>query len=177
MAELRTIARPYAEAAFGLARDEGALASWSDALVAMAAVAGASEMADLIGNPALPPARLAELVASALPGLSPSQRQFITVLAENERLSAMSEISAMFEILRNEAEQVLAAEVSSAFPLTDAQIADVVALLERKHGKKVKVNVVVDPALIGGVSIAIGDEVFDASVRGKLARMATALTN
>ena len=83
----------------------------------------------------------------------------------------------MFEILRNEAEQVLAAEVSSAFPLTDAQIADVVALLERKHGKKVKVNVVVDPALIGGVSIAIGDEVFDASVRGKLARMATALTN
>jgi F-type H+-transporting ATPase subunit delta len=61
--------------------------------------------------------------------------------------------------------------------MSDAQIADMVGLLERKHGKKVKVNVVVDPALIGGVSIAIGDEVFDASVRGKLARMASALTN
>jgi F-type H+-transporting ATPase subunit delta len=177
MAELRTIARPYAEAAFGLARDEGTLASWSVSLSAMARVASAPEMTDLVGNPALSSVRLADLVASAIPDVSPSQRQFLQVLAENERLPALGEVSAMFEILRNDAEKVLAAEVTSAFPMSDAQIADMVGLLERKHGKKVKVNVVVDPALIGGVSIAIGDEVFDASVRGKLARMASALTN
>jgi F-type H+-transporting ATPase subunit delta len=177
MAELRTIARPYAEAAFSLARDEGTLASWSVSLSAMARIASASEMTDLVGNPALPSARLADLVASAIPDVSSSQRQFLQVLAENERLPALGEVSAMFEILRNDAEKILAAEVTSAFPMSDAQIADMVGLLERKHGKKVKVNVVVDPALIGGVSIAIGDEVFDASVRGKLARMASALTN
>jgi F-type H+-transporting ATPase subunit delta len=99
------------------------------------------------------------------------------VLAENERLSALSEISAMYESLRNDAEKVVSAEVTSAYPMSEAQINDVTAVLEKKHGKKVKVSVVVDPALIGGVSIAIGDEVMDASVRGKLSRMASALTN
>lgn len=177
MAELRTIARPYAEAAFGLAKDENAFAAWSDALASMAALASAPEMQNLVGNPALPPAKLADLVASAVPSISKSQKEFLHVLAENERLLALSDIGAMFELLRNEAEKVLSAEVTSAFPMTDAQVADVTALLEKKHSKKVKVSVVVDPALIGGVSIAIGDEVTDASVRGKLSRMASALMN
>jgi len=177
MAELRTIARPYAEAAFGLAKDENGFGPWSDALSAMAAVVAAPEMKMLIGNPALAPARLAELIASAIPALSKSQKDMLNVLAENERLVALTEISAMYESLRNEAERVLSATVSSAYPMTDAQIADVTGLLEKKHGKKVKVSVVVDPDLIGGVSIAIGDEVMDASVRGKLARMQSALTN
>lgn len=99
------------------------------------------------------------------------------MLAENERLAALTEISAMYETLRNEAERVLAAEVTSAYPMSDAQVAEITGLLEKKHGKKVKVSVSVDPELIGGVSIAIGDEVMDASVRGKLARMQSALTN
>jgi F-type H+-transporting ATPase subunit delta len=177
MAELRTIARPYAEAAFGLAKEENAFAAWSEALSAMAAVVAAPEMKALIGNPALAPVRLAELIASAVPGLSKSQRDLLSVLAENERLAALTEISAMYETLRNEAERVLAAEVTSAYPMSDAQVAEITGLLEKKHGKKVKVSVSVDPELIGGVSIAIGDEVMDASVRGKLARMQSALTN
>ena len=177
MAELRTIARPYAEAAFGLAKEENAFAAWSEALSAMAAVVAAPEMKALIGNPALAPARLAELTASAAPGLSKSQKDLLSVLAENERLAALTEISGMYETLRNEAERVLAAEVTSAYPMSDAQVAEITGLLEKKHGKKVKVSVVVDPDLIGGVSIAIGDEVMDASVRGKLARMQSALTN
>lgn len=177
MAELRTIARPYAEAAFGLAKEENAFAAWSEALSAMAAVVAAPEMKALIGNPALAPARLAELIASAAPGLSKSQKDLLSVLAENERLAALTEISAMYETLRNEAERVLAAEVTSAYPMSDAQVAEITGLLEKKHGKKVKVSVNVDPELIGGVSIAIGDEVMDASVRGKLARMQSALTN
>lgn len=177
MAELRTIARPYAEAAFGLAKEENAFAAWSEALSAMAAVVAAPEMKALIGNPALAPARLADLIASAAPGLSKSQKDLLSVLAENERLAALTEISAMYETLRNEAERVLAAEVTSAYPMSDAQVAEITGLLEKKHGKKVKVSVSVDPELIGGVSIAIGDEVMDASVRGKLARMQSALTN
>ena len=177
MAELRTIARPYAEAAFGLAKDENAFGPWSEALSAMARVVAAAEMKSLIGNPALSPARLAELIAAAAPGLSKSQKDLLSVLAENERLVALAEISAMYETLRNEAERVLAAEVASAYPMSDAQVAEITALLEKKHGKKVKIAVSVDPELIGGVSIAIGDEVMDASVRGKLARMQSALTN
>lgn len=177
MAELRTIARPYAEAAFGLAKDENAFGPWSEALSSMATVVAAPEMKALVGNPALPATKLTDLIASAVPSLSKSQKDMLGVLAENERLSALSEISAMYESLRNEAERVLSAEVTSAYPMSDAQISDVTALLEKKHGKKVKVSVVVDPALIGGVSIAIGDEVMDASVRGKLSRMASALTN
>lgn len=177
MAELRTIARPYAEAAFGLAKEENAFAAWSEALSAMAAVVAAPEMKALIGNPALAPARLAELIASAAPGLSKSQKDLLSVLAENERLAALTEISGMYETLRNEAERVLAAEVTSAYPMSDAQVAEITGLLEKKHGKKVKVSVNIDPELIGGVSIAIGDEVMDASVRGKLARMQSALTN
>ena len=97
MAELRTIARPYAEAAFGLAKDENAFAAWSDALASMAALASAPEMQNLVGNPALPPAKLADLVASAVPSISKSQKEFLHVLAENERLLALSDIGAMFE--------------------------------------------------------------------------------
>ena len=177
MAELRTIARPYAEAAFALAKQENALAHWSESLSGLAQVVAAPVMHELIGNPSLPIEKLVDVIATAMPSLSKSEREMLKVLAENERLAALSEISAMYETLRNEAEKVVSAEVTSAYPMNEAQIADLTALLEKKHGKKVKVSVVVDSALIGGVSIAIGDEVFDASVRGKLSRMATSLMN
>ncbi len=177
MAELRTIARPYAEAAFGIAQEEKALAHWSESLSGLAKLAAADEMQALIGNPAVPASKLVELMASALPSLSKSERDMLAVIVENERVAALPEISAMFEELRNQAESTLSAQVTSAFPMSEAQVAELTKLLEQKHGKKVKASVAVDPELIGGVSIAIGDEVFDASVRGKLARMATALMN
>lgn len=177
MAELRTIARPYAEAAFALAKQENALAHWSESLSGLAQVVATPAVHELIGNPALSTEKLVDLIAAALPALSKSEREMLKVLAENERLTALSEISGMYEGLRNEAEHVISAEVTSAYPINDAQVAELTALLEKKHGKKVKVSVVVDPALIGGVSIAIGDEVFDASVRGKLSRMAISLMN
>lgn len=177
MAEPRTIARPYAEAAFGLASQEKALAHWSEVLGALAVVASAPEVRELMGNPLVSAQRISELIASTLPSVSDAQRQMVQVLAENERLGVAGEISILFEELRNQAESTLAARVTSAFPMTDAQVGELVHLLEGRHGKKVKVSVTVDPALIGGVSIAIGDEVLDASVRGKLTRMASALTN
>lgn len=177
MAEMRTIARPYAEAAFLIAQEENSLAHWSQSLAGLAQIASASEIAELVGNPAVPAGKLVELMSSAVPNISKSERDMLVLMAENERISALPEVSHMFEELRNQAESVLSAEVTSAFPLSGAQVVDLTKLLEQKHGKKVKVSVAVDPELIGGVSIAIGDEVFDASVRGKLARMATALMN
>ena len=101
----------------------------------------------------------------------------MTVLAQNERLAVLPEIADVYEALRNDFEGVLDARIASAYPLSEQQVADVVATLEGKYGRKVKATVSVDPDLIGGISIRIGDEVMDASVRGKLAQLAVALMN
>jgi F-type H+-transporting ATPase subunit delta len=175
MAESLTIARPYAEAAFKLACEQGALASWSDALRRIATVVADPLARELIGTPQLSAAQVASLVADTSGELGPEQRNFVQVLAENERLAVLPDIAAQFEALRNGFEGVLDAQVSSAFPLSDAQVSEIVALLAAKHGRQVKVTVTVDPDLIGGVSIRVGDEVTDASVRGKLAQLASAL--
>lgn len=175
MAESLTIARPYAEAAFKLAVELGALPAWSDALARLAVVACAEESQGVIGNPAVTASQVASLFADVAGQLSSEQRNFVQVLAENERLVVLPEIVSQFEALRSAHENVLDAQVSTAFPLSDAQLAEIVATLEAKHGRKVKASVQVDPELIGGVSIRIGDEVSDASVRGKLAQLAGAL--
>ncbi|MFT3800876.1 MAG: F0F1 ATP synthase subunit delta [Burkholderiaceae bacterium] len=176
MAESLTIARPYAEAAFKLAREQNDLAGWSDALDRLTAVAQASASLDLIGNPNLAAEQVASLVADAAGQLSPQQANFVKVLAQNERLSVLPEIAQMYRQLRHQHEQVLDAEVTSAYPVSEQQAADIRGVLEAKYGKKVEITTRVDPELIGGVSIRIGDEVIDASVRGKLDQLATALT-
>lgn len=175
MAESLTIARPYAEAAFKLAREMGALPAWSDALGRLAAVASNRVALELVGNPELTVAQVASVVADTAGQLSPEQRNFVQVLAENERLAVLPEIAGQFEALRNAHEGVLDAQVSSAFPLSEAQLADIIGALQSKYGCQVKVGVSIDPDLIGGISIRIGDEVLDASVRGKLAQLASAL--
>jgi F-type H+-transporting ATPase subunit delta len=175
MAESLTIARPYAEAAFKLARERGALPAWSDALGRLAAVASNRVALELVGNPELTVAQVASVVADTAGQLSPEQRNFVQVLAENERLAVLPEIAGQFEALRNAHEGVLDAQVSSAFPLSEAQLAEIIGALQSKYGCQVKVGVSIDPDLIGGISIRIGDEVLDASVRGKLAQLASAL--
>jgi len=177
MAESLTIARPYAEAAFKLARDLGALPSWSDALARLAAVASNDVARELIGTPQLSVTQVAALIADAAGQLSAEQSNFVHVLADNERLSVLPEIASQFEGLRNEFEGVVDAQISSAFPLSGAQVDDIVATLRGKYGRQVKATVTIDPELIGGVSIRVGDEVMDASVRGKLAQLADALKN
>ena len=175
MAESLTIARPYAEAAFKLACETGALPAWSEALGRLAVVAGTEVARELVGNPRLGTEQVAALIADAAGQLGPEQVNFVRVLAENERIGVMPEIASAFEALRNAHEGVVDARVSSAYPLTDAQLADIVATLEQKFGAKVKASVKVEPELIGGVSIRAGDEVIDASVRGKLAQLAGAM--
>ena len=139
-------------------------------------------MEECIGNPRLGAAELAQLcvdVASSAGklDLSADQRNFVRVLADNDRLIVLPEISGLFEELKHGHEGVKDAEISSAFALDEATLKNLVADLERKFGCRIKATVKVDAELIGGVRIAVGDEVIDASVRGKLAAMATALKN
>ncbi|MGE3864646.1 MAG: F0F1 ATP synthase subunit delta [Burkholderiaceae bacterium] len=175
MAESLTIARPYAEAAFKLAQEQNALPSWSDALSRLATVAGTDVARDLIGNPRLNTAQIAGVLADVSGQLSPEQKNFVQVLAENERLAVLPEIADLFEAQRNGFEGVLDAQIGSAYPLTPQQVDEIVAALAAKYGRRIKAAVHVEPELIGGVSIRVGDEVIDASVRGKLAQMAGAL--
>ena len=176
MAESLTIARPYAEAAFDTAQQHDGLPAWGDALSRLAAVVSQPQAAQLIGDPRITPQQVADVIADVARGLSAEQRNFVRVLADNERLTVLPQIAQLFSDLHNRHAGVLDAHVTSAFPLTDVQVFEIRTALEQKHGCRVQVSVEVDPALIGGVSIRIGDEVMDASVRGKLAQLATALT-
>ncbi len=177
MAENVTIARPYADAAFELARGAGALGPWSDALDRLASVAADANMRACINDPKLSADQLAKLVLDVAGNLSAEQQNFIRVLVDNERLLVLPEIRDLFVALKNEHEGVLEAEIASAFPLDDATLASLKSDLEARFKAKLNVQVHIDPELIGGVRIAVGDEVIDASVRGKLANMAAALKN
>jgi F-type H+-transporting ATPase subunit delta len=177
MAENVTVARPYAEAAFELAKSGGALAAWKSALERMAAAAADAQMVECIADPRVSPAALAELFLGVAGDLSAEQRNFASVLVDNRRLEVLPEISALFAELKNAQEGTREAIVSSAFALDDGQVKNLVADLERKFGCKVKASVELAPELIGGVRIALGDQVIDASVRGKLNAMAVSLKN
>lgn len=178
MAENVTIARPYAEAAFKLALETGTLAQWADALMRMAAAAAEPEVRGVLSNPLRSASDRASIFLSTVPGdLSEDQRGFAQVLGQNGRLSLLPEVHDMFVTLKNAQESVKAAHITSAFALDDGALAKLVADLEQRFGCKLQTEVSVDAELIGGVKIAVGDQVIDASVRGKLAAMATALQN
>ena len=176
MAEPSTIARPYAEAAFKLADSQGKLADWSAALANLAAVAADARVRAAVGDPNLSAAKVAGMFISILSGkLSAEAENFVRVLAENGRLDVVTEIREQYEALKNEREGVVEAEVISAFEMEQAQVADLVARLEKKTGRKVRAKVSVDKSLIGGVKVVIGDKVIDGSARAQLGALEIAL--
>ena len=176
MAEPSTIARPYAEAAFRLADAQGKLADWSVALANLSAVAADGRVRAAVGDPNLSDAKAAGLVISILAGkLSGDAENFVRVLAENGRLGVVTEIRAHYEALKNEREGAVEAEIYTAFEMNPAQLADLVARLEKKTGRKVRARVSIDKALIGGVKVVIGDKVIDGSARAQLAALENAL--
>jgi F-type H+-transporting ATPase subunit delta len=176
MAEPSTVARPYAEAAFKLADAGNALAKWSEMLGALAQVAQDERMRRAVADPNLSDAQVAGLFISILSGrLNGEAENLLRVLAENKRMELLPEIRAQFEVLKNEREGVVEAEVHSAFELTDAQVADLVQRLERTTGRKVRAQVRVDKELIGGVKVVLGDKVIDGSARAQLGALETAL--
>lgn len=175
MAEIATIARPYAEAAFRLARERRVLPAWSDALSRLAQVADDPQAGALIGNPNIAPAQVEELFRAA-GGTDAEVGNFVHLLAENGRLACMSAIAAQFNTLKQGEEGVKEGVIHSAFPLDDAQLRDLQTLLEGRFGR-LQLSVAVDPTLIGGVKVVVGDQVLDTSVSGKLAAMRSALNS
>src|SRR5204863_3908092 len=169
MAEPTTVARPYAEAAFKLADEAGELAKWSEMLAALAQVGEDARVRRAVADPSLSDAKVAGIFISILAGkLNSEAENFVRVLAQNGRLELLPDIREQFEVLKNEREGVVEAEVQSAFELSPAQLAELVQRLEKKTGRKVRTHVVVDRELIGGVKIVLGDKVIDGSVRAQL---------
>jgi F-type H+-transporting ATPase subunit delta len=172
MAELATIARPYAEAAFEIARDANALPAWSDMLRFAASVVRDPRVAEALDNPRLDAAAKESLLLS-IGGdrFTGEARNFIRVLVESERVALLPHISAMFDALKNDAEATAKATIESAFELSDAQVAELRDALEKRFGKKIDATVTVNPELIGGARVTVGDAVLDGSVQAKLASM------
>ncbi|HEY8102025.1 MAG TPA: F0F1 ATP synthase subunit delta [Burkholderiaceae bacterium] len=176
MAELATIARPYAEALFRVAKS-GNLSAWSDLVSEMAHVAAHPDVQALSHNPNVSHKLVADTFQVLLKSpLNAEAKNFINMLVENGRLTLLPEIGAQFHVLKNAQEGAADAEISSAFALSDAQVKELVATLEKKFGRKLNPSVSVDNSLIGGVRVVVGDEVLDTSVRAKLQQMHVALT-
>jgi F-type H+-transporting ATPase subunit delta len=177
MAELATIARPYAEALFRVAKS-GNLAAWSDLVSEMAAVAAHPDVKAFAANPKLSDQQVVDTFLSLVKSdVGAEAKNFVSMLVENGRLALLPEIGTQFHALKNASEGAADAEITSAFELTDAQVNDLVATLEKKFGRKLRPSVKVDNALIGGVRVAVGDEVLDTSVRAKLQQMYVALAS
>ena len=176
MSELSTLARPYAEAVFRLAQDENDLAGWSSRLQSLALIVADAQVARLIADPAVAADRVAGLIVEvAGSDLGERGSNFVKVLAENDRLLLLPEIGVQFETLKADAEGTLEATITSAQELSQAQLDELVAGLKARFNRAVNVQVAVDPELIGGAVIAIGDQVMDGSVKGRLQRMSFAL--
>jgi F-type H+-transporting ATPase subunit delta len=176
MAELTTIARPYAEAAFRIARDANALPVWSEMLRFLGDVATDPQAAAALDNPKLTAGdKTALLLSIAGERLDATGRNFVRVLVDADRVAVLPQIRALFEELKNDADGVAKARIDSAFPLSDAQTAELTAALEKRFGRKIEATVNVDPALGGGARITVGDTVIDGTIEAQLAQMATQL--
>lgn len=176
MAELATIARPYAEALFKAVAPNDAVAV-SGQVAALAQVAANEQVRQFADNPKVSAAQVYDLISSVTKiGLGDAAKNLLRAVIDNGRLAALPELATQFHALVNSRSGVSDATVYSAFPIEPAQLADVVATLEKRFARKLNATVVVDPALIGGIRVVVGDEVLDTSVAARLEQMKVALT-
>ena len=177
MAELSTIARPYAEAAFEIAREKNALPSWSRMLSLVASVASDARMRAALASPKLGDAEKESLFLSvAGEALDADARSFVRVLIESDRIALAPQVLEIYEQRRHDAEGVATARIESALPVSEQELAGIKSALERRFKRKIEANVEVNAALIGGARITVGDTVIDDSVLGKLTAMKNQLT-
>ena len=178
MAEKSTIARPYAEAIFALAKEQSELKAWSDMLSSLAAVAGDETMQAMISNTNVGKNQLADLMLDVCGSeLSEQGKNLVKVLTENRRLSLLGEIAAQYEVLRAEEEKTIEAEVVSAFEVSDAQQKQIAEKLKARLGREVSLSCRVDPSLLGGAIIKAGDLVIDGSTIGQIQKLSIELTH
>jgi len=176
MAEVSTLARPYAEAVFRIADAGGKLGEWSAMLSNLAHVSANPAISAVIHDPNQSAPKVAGTIIHVLSGkLTGEAENLVRVLAENRRLELLPEIASQYETLKNEREGVVEAQITSAFPLADAQLAELVSGLEKRTGKRVKPLVSIDSELIAGVRVVIGDKVIDGSARAQLTALEAAL--
>lgn len=178
MAELITVARPYAEAVFRLAKEANALPAWSDALAVLAAAARDPLAAEFAANPKFGAQSVQALLIDILGAKATEPvKNFLAVLLDNRRFKLLPLIAEQFEQYKAAEEGSVEARIESAFELTPDQVAQLTQMLSERFKRRVTAAVSVDPELIGGVRMTIGDDVIDASVRGKLASLSAALTS
>jgi F-type H+-transporting ATPase subunit delta len=169
MLEKATIARPYAEAAFAQALEEGKLSDWSDMLNLLSMVVSDEHMHAVISSPKLTAEQLAQFIVDICGDkLSQTGKNFVSVLVDAERISIVAEIFKLFELKRAAAEGISEVDVISAYPLDDSQVSTISDAISKRLGKKISVKTEEDNSLIGGVIIRVGDSVIDASLRGRL---------
>lgn len=176
MADLTTLARPYAKAVFELARDGNGFKAWSEALQTLVRLLDDAKLSALIANPALSRTDLSAVLAGALSGKLPAEAvTLVRLLVENGRLSTVRALAEQYEALRAEAESRVEVEITSAVPVEAAQQSALAEAVKRRVARDVAVSWKIDPALIGGAVIRAGDLVIDGSVSGELERLKTAL--
>ena len=176
MAENSTIARPYAQAAFDIANEKGDLKNWSDMLQLIAMVTSDAVLSDMISNPSIEREKIVDVIVDVCgDNLNELAKNFVKVLADNGRLNIMPEIARGYEEHRAEAEKTVEAEVTSAFPLSDAQVKSMTEALKKRLGREVTLKTSIDETIVGGAIIRAGDLMIDGSVSGQLDKLATTL--
>jgi len=175
MAEIATIARPYAEALFKAAGAQAA--ALAAEVTALAAVASEPQLRQFADNPKTTAEQVQDIVLSVLgTPVSAQGRNFLRTVLDNGRLAALPEIATQFQALVDARSGISQARIESAYPIDAAQLPEVVATLEPRFGRKLEASVVVRPELIGGIRVVVGDEVLDTSVKARLEQMKVALT-
>lgn len=176
MAEVISVARPYALAAFDEARKLGDLKGWSELLLSAADAVSHPEIRALIANPRVLKSQLEGLMLALVGNkASATGQNFIRLLVESQRLILLPEIAAMFETMRAEAEKSVDVVVASALELSEAQKQKIVVAMKKRMGREIRLHCEIDRELLGGIVIRAGDKVMDGSARSHLSGLASAL--
>ena len=172
MSSLTTLARPYAKAAFDVAREDDALAAWDQALALAAAVVSDETLAEWLESPDQTTEQAVAIIEDAAGGdLDPAFRRFLSVMGANDRLPLLPEVSRLYTELRTEAENRLMVRVVSAVALDEDQSSRMSAALAKRFDRDIELQNEVDADVLGGAVIYAGDEVIDGSLRGRLGRL------
>jgi len=176
MAEISTIARPYATAVFNFANESKSLSNWSDTLVLLSTIIQDEHIKSIIEDTKILDSEREDLILNVCKGkLDENGSNFVKLLVENKRLLILTEISQFFEELKADAEGSIEAEIIMAEKPNQKTVDDLLKSLEKKFNKKIEGKVVIDKNIIGGTKIVVGDSVIDASVRAQLDNLAFTL--
>ncbi|WP_165010974.1 F0F1 ATP synthase subunit delta [Neisseria yangbaofengii] len=177
MAEFATIARPYAKALFGLAQEKDQIESWLGGLQQLASVMHDQKVVSLVEQPEVVASEKAKILVDLVGLTDGALTNFVTVLAEQKRLQVLPEVYAQYQDLALALNNTKSAVIYSAYELTEAQTAELTALLKQYFNSDLEVKTEVAPELIGGIKVEVGDQVLDLSVQAKLNALYTTMTN